>query len=145
MPSTVNSVFEAQETLRNPQMEGPGTETRIELEAPRGQSRTEDVGNSDLPLDKQRWNEPKSNIAKVSVTYYSFILLGANDSSYGVSIMSICCWPDPYLFDLTEYLFSPRTGSTTTRECHSKSMLQWSNSPHHRACFTDLDWAHAQA
>ncbi|KAJ5379854.1 uncharacterized protein N7496_002282 [Penicillium cataractarum] len=36
--------------------------------------------------EKQRWNIPKSNIPKVAATYWCFILLGANDSSYGVLI-----------------------------------------------------------
>lgn len=32
----------------------------------------------------QRWNHPKTNMWRVFATFYSFIILGANDAAYGV-------------------------------------------------------------
>jgi len=34
----------------------------------------------------ERWNEPRINAWRVLATYYSFIVVGANDGSYGVCI-----------------------------------------------------------
>ncbi|KAK7192506.1 MFS transporter [Paraphaeosphaeria sporulosa] len=34
----------------------------------------------------ERWNHPKSNIAKTGATFFAFLLMGANDASYGVMI-----------------------------------------------------------
>ena len=34
----------------------------------------------------ERWNEPRINAWRVLATYYSFIVVGANDGSYGVCV-----------------------------------------------------------
>ncbi|GAW26087.1 putative MFS transporter [Rosellinia necatrix] len=34
---------------------------------------------------KERWNYPRSNIPRVTSCFYSFLVMGANDSAYGVS------------------------------------------------------------
>jgi hypothetical protein len=34
----------------------------------------------------EEWHKPRSNIAKLLGTYWSFFLLGANDSAYGVRL-----------------------------------------------------------
>jgi hypothetical protein len=33
----------------------------------------------------EKWNHPRSNIAKSLTTFWSFLVMGANDSAYGVS------------------------------------------------------------
>lgn len=35
---------------------------------------------------KQRWNHPRTNIRRVGACFYSFIVMGANDAAYGVSL-----------------------------------------------------------
>lgn len=34
----------------------------------------------------ERWNEPRINAWRVLATFYSFVVVGANDGSYGVCI-----------------------------------------------------------
>lgn len=36
--------------------------------------------------DKERWNFPRTNIRRVGACFYSFIIMGANDAAYGVSL-----------------------------------------------------------
>lgn len=38
---------------------------------------------------KERWNSSPLNIARLLSTYWCFVLLGCNDSSYGVSSVDI--------------------------------------------------------
>ena len=33
----------------------------------------------------EKWNYPRSNIWKTLATFWSFLIMGANDSAYGVS------------------------------------------------------------
>ncbi len=33
----------------------------------------------------QRWNNPRSNIARVAACFWTFIVMGSNDAAYGVS------------------------------------------------------------
>ncbi|KAJ5463341.1 hypothetical protein N7475_008285, partial [Penicillium sp. IBT 31633x] len=35
-------------------------------------------------LDSEKWNHPRSNIAKTLATFFSFLIMGANDSAYGL-------------------------------------------------------------
>lgn len=37
----------------------------------------------------ERWNEPRINAWRVLATFYSFIVVGANDGSYGVCTRSL--------------------------------------------------------
>lgn len=46
-------------------------------------SRVEHDPALDSAPENRQWSS-RSNVAKVLATYYSFVLLGANDSSYGV-------------------------------------------------------------
>lgn len=34
---------------------------------------------------EEQWNHPRSNILKTLATFWSFLVMGANDSAYGVS------------------------------------------------------------
>lgn len=34
----------------------------------------------------EKWNEPRSNIYRTFATFWSFLVMGANDAAYGVSI-----------------------------------------------------------
>lgn len=34
----------------------------------------------------EKWNEPRSNVYRTFATFSSFIVAGANDAAYGVSI-----------------------------------------------------------
>lgn len=36
--------------------------------------------------DKERWNFPRTNMRRVGACFYSFIIMGANDAAYGVSL-----------------------------------------------------------
>lgn len=36
----------------------------------------------------ERWNNPKANIYRTAATLFAFIIMGANDAAYGVSIAS---------------------------------------------------------
>lgn len=33
----------------------------------------------------ERWNEPSVNVSRVFATFWSFVVMGANDAAYGVS------------------------------------------------------------
>ena len=35
--------------------------------------------------ETERWNHPRSNILKTLATFWSFLVMGANDAAYGVS------------------------------------------------------------
>lgn len=55
-----------------------------------GTSDPEDIRNDIVPREtaveaKQKWNSPPSNMWKVFACYFSFLVVGANDGSYGVS------------------------------------------------------------
>jgi hypothetical protein len=39
-------------------------------------------------VTKERWNHPRSNILKTLATFWSFLVMGANDSAYGVSSLA---------------------------------------------------------
>jgi hypothetical protein len=83
------------------------SQTSIELQ-PVGTSSNEEVpiqANNDpaefLPQPSttvsvvERWNHPKANIAKTGATFFAFLMMGANDASYGVMIphVSACKIP----------------------------------------------------
>lgn len=36
-----------------------------------------------VPIE-ETWNHPRSNISKTFATFWSFLIMGANDSAYGV-------------------------------------------------------------
>lgn len=37
------------------------------------------------PVQRQeRWNHPRINIARISVCFYGFVIMGLNDAAYGV-------------------------------------------------------------
>ncbi|KGO36163.1 hypothetical protein PEX2_059790 [Penicillium expansum] len=39
---------------------------------------------SSCQIANEKWNHPRSNIAKTLATFWSFLIMGANDSAYGV-------------------------------------------------------------
>ncbi|KAJ5237969.1 hypothetical protein N7489_008060 [Penicillium chrysogenum] len=39
---------------------------------------------SSCQIDNEQWNHPRSNIAKTLATFWSFLIMGANDSAYGL-------------------------------------------------------------
>lgn len=48
---------------------------------------------SSSQIDDEKWNHPRSNIAKTLATFWSFLIMGANDSAYGVrSHLDIYPW-----------------------------------------------------
>lgn len=48
---------------------------------------------SSSQIDDEKWNHPRSNIAKTLATFWSFLIMGANDSAYGVrSHLDIYLW-----------------------------------------------------
>jgi hypothetical protein len=34
----------------------------------------------------ERWNQSRSNVLKTLATFWSFLVMGANDAAYGVSL-----------------------------------------------------------
>lgn len=66
-------------------------ETNITLEAlPREVSATESPSDdSDGFRALERWNQPRINIYRSFSTFWSFLVMGANDAAYGVSVHKI--------------------------------------------------------
>jgi hypothetical protein len=62
----------------------------ITLEAlPREVSRTESVtGDTDSFRALEKWNQPRINVYRSFSTFWSFLVMGANDAAYGVSVAS---------------------------------------------------------
>lgn len=58
----------------------------IALEAlPHGQSDTgSPLGPESFPR-LEKWNQPRVNIHRTFATFWSFLVMGANDAAYGVS------------------------------------------------------------
>lgn len=52
----------------------------------RSTTATEEESESQYPVEK--WNDRPINTWRILATFYSFIVLGANDGAYGVSILS---------------------------------------------------------
>lgn len=42
----------------------------------------DDLRSTDFQPEK--WNEPRTNVWRILATFYSFIIVGANDGAYGV-------------------------------------------------------------
>lgn len=38
----------------------------------------------------EKWNYPKSNTYRIGATFFSFLVMGANDAAYGVSLPTSC-------------------------------------------------------
>lgn len=36
----------------------------------------------------EKWNEPTVNISRLFATFWAFVIMGANDAAYGVSLIS---------------------------------------------------------
>jgi hypothetical protein len=52
---------------------------------PHGQSDTgSPFGPESFPL-LEKWNQPRINIHRTFATFWSFLVMGANDAAYGVS------------------------------------------------------------
>jgi hypothetical protein len=48
-----------------------------------------DSQGSDCPArEVERWNYPRSNVYKTFATFWAFLVMGANDSAYGVRSLS---------------------------------------------------------
>lgn len=52
----------------------------------RSTTATEEEPESQYPVEK--WNDRPINTWRIIATFYSFIVLGANDGAYGVSVLS---------------------------------------------------------
>ena len=37
----------------------------------------------------EKWNEPRINVSRTLATFWSFLVMGANDAAYGVSFFSL--------------------------------------------------------
>lgn len=63
-------------------------DANITLEAlPRDPSATESLtGDSDGFRALEKWNQPRINIYRSFSTFWSFLVMGANDAAYGVSV-----------------------------------------------------------
>jgi hypothetical protein len=46
--------------------------------------------------DDEKWNDPRSNIMKTLATFCSFLVMGANDSAYGVGSLPRFAPPGVY-------------------------------------------------
>ncbi|KAI9045975.1 putative MFS transporter [Aspergillus affinis] len=44
----------------------------------------QDTGGLDPTATSQRWNYPRSNILRIASTFWSFLVMGANDAAYGL-------------------------------------------------------------
>lgn len=51
----------------------------------RDRDNVREAGDSYSRQQPERWNEPSVNLWRVLATFYSFIVVGANDGAYGVS------------------------------------------------------------
>ena len=51
----------------------------------RDRDNVSEAGVSHPGQQPERWNEPPVNLWRVLATFYSFIVVGANDGAYGVS------------------------------------------------------------
>lgn len=68
-----------------PPSDAPGAAYGIIPRQPEDRARETPEGpEADHP--QERWNEPRINAWRVLATYYSFIVVGANDGAYGVCI-----------------------------------------------------------
>ncbi|KIW22081.1 uncharacterized protein PV07_12498 [Cladophialophora immunda] len=73
-----------------------------------------DILEPDLTLVRtktpERWSQPRSNIPRVAATFWCFILLGANDSSYGVLIPHLESYYDISYLEVSLVLLAPAFG-----------------------------------
>lgn len=63
--------------------------SKLETQLPESESSPREDPNSRPPTATevaQRWNYPKSNVPKVAACFWSFVVMGANDAAYGVSL-----------------------------------------------------------
>lgn len=51
------------------------------------------TGDSHSFLALEKWNHPRINIYRSFSTFWSFLVMGANDAAYGVSAVSSRCDP----------------------------------------------------
>lgn len=66
-------------------IQNPRDASLIALEAlPHGQSDTGSPVGPEFPL-LEKWNQPRVNIHRTFATFWSFLVMGANDAAYGVS------------------------------------------------------------
>jgi hypothetical protein len=56
----------------------------------------DEVAEPSAAVPLERWNYPRSNLYRIGATFFSFLVLGANDAAYGVSPV-----PGPELTTLT--------------------------------------------
>jgi hypothetical protein len=64
-------------------------------------------GRNDTQDDMQRWDLPRVNIPRVLATFWCFLLLGANDSLYGVridSLLILCRFTNGALFRQSSHM-----------------------------------------
>jgi hypothetical protein len=70
----------------------PTSPQRLSNGAGERSSQSQDQGMTALPPPSvasevaQRWNYPRTNIPKVAACFWSFVIMGANDAAYGVSV-----------------------------------------------------------
>lgn len=62
------------------------------------ENQTSSTSELSCQITNEKWNHPRSNIAKTLATFWSFLIMGANDSAYGVrSHLDIYIYP--WLFE----------------------------------------------
>ena len=63
-------------------------ETRNPARSSAEQIEAGDFGPGDGPVVEaaEKWNEPRINVFRVGAAFWSLMIMGANDSAYGVSI-----------------------------------------------------------
>lgn len=59
------------------------------LQQPDLRGSCENTSADNIDEELERWNYPRSNIFKTLATFWAFLVMGANDSAYGVSFY----WP----------------------------------------------------
>lgn len=82
---------ELQPSLQHEKAQGKDTYTASVEQGPkqsenlRIQDASETHQSPASPVQRQeRWNHPRTNIARISVCFYGFVIMGANDAAYGV-------------------------------------------------------------
>lgn len=82
--------IELQPSLQHEMVQGKDTyiasvEQDSKQSSPGIQDAVEDHQSPASPVQRQeRWNHPRINIARMSVAFYGFVIMGANDAAYGV-------------------------------------------------------------
>jgi hypothetical protein len=110
----------------NPSSSGGGSTVVIEMPSKSHQAGNaarempvfEDISAGALPPPStatpqlQKWNSPRLNMWRCLATFYSFIILGANDAAYGALIPYLETWYDVNYTVISLVFLSPIVGYT---------------------------------